>query len=44
MGKLNIELPKEKIEDFCKQNHIRRLSLFGSILRGISGRTAISIY
>jgi predicted nucleotidyltransferase len=28
-----IELSSEKIADFCRRNHIRRLSLFGSILR-----------
>jgi uncharacterized protein len=29
-----IELPRDKIADFCKKNHIRKLSLFGSALRG----------
>ena len=28
-----IEIRKEKIAAFCRQHHIRRLSLFGSILR-----------
>jgi len=37
MGKLNTQLPKDKIAEFCKRNHIRRLSLFGSALRGDSG-------
>ena len=32
MNKTGIELPKEKIAEFCKRNHIRRLSLFGSFL------------
>jgi hypothetical protein len=32
-----INLPREKIEEFCKRNHIRRLSLFGSTLRGDAG-------
>ena len=27
------EIPREKIARFCKENRIRRLSLFGSILR-----------
>ncbi len=36
MGKTNISIPKEKIAEFCKKNYIRRLSLFGSILRGDS--------
>jgi predicted nucleotidyltransferase len=30
-------LPRKKIEEFCKRNHIRRLSLFGSALRGDAG-------
>lgn len=33
MSELNINFPSEEIESFCKRNHIRRLSLFGSILR-----------
>lgn len=28
-----IEIPGEKIADFCRRHHIRRLSLFGSVLR-----------
>ncbi|VVB62841.1 Nucleotidyltransferase domain protein [uncultured archaeon] len=28
-----ISLDKEKIADFCRMHHIRRLSLFGSVLR-----------
>jgi predicted nucleotidyltransferase len=32
-NKSNIELPREKIADFCKRNRVRRLSLFGSALR-----------
>jgi len=34
MKKTTIDLPKEKIAEFCKRNHIRKLSLFGSVLRG----------
>jgi uncharacterized protein len=30
----NIKMPHEKIAEFCKRNHIRRLSLFGSALKG----------
>ena len=30
---MHIELPKERIEEFCKRHHIRKLSLFGSALR-----------
>ena len=29
----NLEIPEEKIAGFCKRNHIRRLALFGSVLR-----------
>jgi predicted nucleotidyltransferase len=32
--KSNIRLPREKIAEFCKRNRIRKLSLFGSALRG----------
>jgi len=29
---LAIQIPNKKIQDFCRQNHIRELSLFGSVL------------
>jgi uncharacterized protein len=29
----DIEMPEELLAAFCRRNHIRRLSLFGSILR-----------
>ncbi|NVM26425.1 MAG: nucleotidyltransferase family protein [Desulfobacterales bacterium] len=29
-----IEMPKKRIEEFCRKHYIRRLSLFGSVLRG----------
>lgn len=32
-NKKQIEIPKDKIALFCKKHHIRKLSLFGSILR-----------
>ena len=32
--KKNIDIPHDKIAGFCKRNRIRRLSLFGSALRG----------
>ena len=32
MTNSKIKLPGEKIVDFCKKNHIRKLSLFGSVL------------
>jgi predicted nucleotidyltransferase len=33
MSKSKIKMPDERIADFCKKNHISKLSLFGSILR-----------
>jgi len=30
---VHIEINKEKIAAFCRKNHIRRLALFGSVLR-----------
>lgn len=33
MQRARIEIPKEKIANFCRRHHIRRLSLFGSVLR-----------
>jgi predicted nucleotidyltransferase len=32
--KLAIDIPKELITAFCRKNRIRRLSVFGSALRG----------
>jgi predicted nucleotidyltransferase len=29
----HINIPKDRIADFCRRHHIRRLSLFGSVLR-----------
>jgi predicted nucleotidyltransferase len=31
--KKSIQLPRDKIAEFCKRNRIRKLSLFGSALR-----------
>jgi len=28
-----IDIPHDRIAEFCKRNHIRKLSLFGSVLR-----------
>lgn len=28
-----IQIPRDKIAEFCRRNRIRRLSLFGSVLR-----------
>ncbi len=33
MFRLQDVLPEEKLKDFCKRNHIIKLSLFGSALR-----------
>ncbi|HEX9899908.1 MAG TPA: nucleotidyltransferase domain-containing protein, partial [Candidatus Methylomirabilis sp.] len=32
-GRARVDIPKEKIAEFCRKYHIRRLSLFGSALR-----------
>ena len=31
--KPKIEIPESKISDFCRRNHITKLSFFGSVLR-----------
>ena len=33
MGEARISMPKERIAEFCKRHRVRRLSLFGSVLR-----------
>jgi predicted nucleotidyltransferase len=33
MTRLQIDIPAQKIADFCRRNHILSLSLFGSVLR-----------
>jgi len=32
-GKAHMPIPKERVTEFCRQHHIRKLSVFGSILR-----------
>ncbi len=32
-AKTNFNIPKDKIVEFCKKNHIQKLSIFGSALR-----------
>ena len=32
-ARTNLNIPSKKIAEFCKKNHIRKLSLFGSALR-----------
>ena len=36
----NLVIPKTKIAEFCRRNHIRRLALFGSVLRQDFGPTS----
>jgi predicted nucleotidyltransferase len=33
MSRIRIQIPKERITDFCRQHHIRKLAIFGSALR-----------
>jgi len=33
MTEPRIAIPKERIAEFCRRHHIRRLALFGSVLR-----------
>ena len=33
MTKSRIELPEEEVSEFCRRHRIRRLALFGSVLR-----------
>jgi uncharacterized protein len=33
MVRARIDVPKGKIADFCRKHHIRKLALFGSVLR-----------
>ena len=33
MATPHIDIPKDKVAEFCRRNHIRRLALFGSVLR-----------
>jgi hypothetical protein len=37
MSRAKIAIPRERIESFCREHHIRRLSLFGSVLRSDFG-------
>src|SRR6266542_2397325 len=32
-GRLRIDVPRERVADFCRRHHIRRLAFFGSVLR-----------
>lgn len=33
MSRARIDIDKEQITEFCRRHHIRKLSLFGSVLR-----------
>ena len=33
MSQRNIKIPRDAIAEFCRRNHIAKLSLFGSVLR-----------
>ncbi len=33
MGRARIDVPRDKITDFCREHHIRKLAFFGSVLR-----------
>lgn len=33
----NIEIPKKRIAEFCRRHRVRKLALFGSVLRGDFG-------
>jgi len=33
MGPVRIDIPRERIAEFCRKHHVRKLSLFGSALR-----------
>jgi predicted nucleotidyltransferase len=33
MSRARIDIPKGRITEFCRQHHIRRFALFGSVLR-----------
>jgi uncharacterized protein len=33
-GPIKVGLPKDKIADFCRRHHIRKLAVFGSVLHG----------
>ena len=33
MAKIKIRVPRKKLAEFCRRNHIRKLAFFGSVLR-----------
>ncbi len=44
MTRARIEIPQAEIEAFCRKHHIRRLALFGSVLRdGFTDQSDVDI-
>ena len=37
LEQLDLDIPQKEIAAFCRRHHIRRLALFGSVLRGNLG-------
>ena len=37
MATVDIQIPQDKLAEFCRRNHIRNLSLFGSAVKGDFG-------
>ncbi len=33
MNEIHIDIPAERVADFCRRHHIRKLAFFGSVLR-----------
>lgn len=33
MRRTQVDIPKDRIAEFCRRHHIRKLALFGSVLR-----------
>ena len=33
MSRCRLDIPRDQIAEFCRRHHIRRLALFGSVLR-----------
>lgn len=33
MDKIKVRIPQERLREFCRKNHIKKLAFFGSVLR-----------
>jgi len=33
MGSLHIDIPRNQVAELCQRHHVRRMSLFGSVMR-----------